>query len=73
MSVSISWKKKKTSEELVFDGGKLQLTNNHLAPGTLTKVSLMSLPLVVVDTNMLQGIGSSLTFVYAVLHPGVVG
>lgn len=39
------------SEELVFDGGKLQLTNNHLAPGALTKVSLMSLSLVVVDTN----------------------
>lgn len=42
---------KKTSAELVFDGGKLQLTNNHLGPGTLTKVSLMSLPLVVVDPN----------------------
>lgn len=64
---------RKMSEELVFDGGNLQLTNNPLAPGTLTKVSPMSLPLVVVDTTMLQGVGSSLTFVYAVLHPDVVG
>lgn len=73
MDECLHFMERKMSEELVFDGGKLQLTNNHLGPGTLKKVSLMSLPLVVVDTNMLQDIGSSLTFVYAVLHPGVVG